>query len=212
MSTAAAPVTIRRATRHDAQAVSRLFGQLHAYNASLDRRFSLADGWEHWLEAFLEHEYSHDHSATFLADQVGAAVGLAIMDGHVDSPLYRHRYWAELVALYVAPDARGAGVAGRLLAAGCDWAGERGFDRLQLYVTATNDRARRFYGRLGLRPVQEIWAMDLPARPPRRPRHDDHINGPAYARGHHVLSVSQNHLHATDQEEVPAHVDPPPIR
>lgn len=212
MPTVAALVTIRRATRHDAQAVGRLFAQLHAYNASLDGRFSLADGWERWLEEFLEHEHSHDHSATFLAHRAGDAVGLAIMDGHVDSPLYRHRYWAELVALYVAPDARGGGVADLLFAAGRDWAGERGFDRLQLYVTVANGRARRFYERLGLNPVQEIWATDLPDPLAGRPRHDDHINEPAYVRGHHVLSVSQNHLHAADQEEeIPAHVDPPAI-
>lgn len=185
--------------------MGRLFGALHAYNASLDPRFALADGWEHWLHEFLEHERTHDHSATFVAVRADEAIGLAIMDGHVDSPLYRHRYWAELVALYVDPPARGAGVADTLLAAGRDWAVDRGFDRLQLYVTADNEPAKRLYARVGLRPTQEIWATDLGVRAACPPRHDDHINGPAYARGHHVLSVSQNHLHAADQEEEPPH-------
>jgi len=209
MAMVAAHVTIRRARPEESRAVSRLFGALHGHNASLDPRFTLAEGWEHWLREFLDHERSHDHSATFLAHRVDEAIGLAIMDGNVDSPLYRHRHWAELVALYVSPAARGTGVAEQLMEAGLDWAVGRGFDRLQLYVTAANEPARRFYARLGLRPTQEIWATDLPAPSMHPPRHDDHINEPAFARGHHVLSVSQNHLHATDQEEEPTHVMTP---
>ena len=52
---------------------------------------------------------------------------------------------AYLYAMWVAPDARGAGVGRALLDAVADWARDRGCDRLVLLVTESNERARRFY-------------------------------------------------------------------
>jgi ribosomal protein S18 acetylase RimI-like enzyme len=87
---------------------------------------------------------------------------------HVDSPLFRHRCWAELAALYVAPAARGGDVADRLLTEALAWAGERGAGEVRLYVTVSNERARRFYASADFRPLQEIWTTALrPAVAPR---------------------------------------------
>ena len=71
---------------------------------------------------------------------VGTATG-AVVD---DEPGVAHVY-----AMWVAPDARGAGVGRALLDAVTVWARDRGCDRLVLSVTETNETARRFYEACG---------------------------------------------------------------
>ena len=154
-------VDVRRAAPGDERAVRDLFRALHAFNAGLEARFALADGWERELASHLAQERATDGGLTLLAWQGAEPVGLAMVAGHEDSPLFRTRRWPELTALYVAPGVRGAGVADRLLEAGLAWAAARGHAEVRLYVTATNARARRFYGRSGFRPIQEIWTADL---------------------------------------------------
>jgi ribosomal protein S18 acetylase RimI-like enzyme len=156
-------VSIRGAEPGDEWAIRRLFGELHTFNTSLDARFALADGWERVLADHLIQERETRHGATLLAWDGDDPVGLAMMGTHTDSPLFRHRSWAELSALHVVPAARGRGVADLLLAAGTAWAQERGYTEVRLYVTASNERARRFYDRSGFRPIQEIWTADLNA-------------------------------------------------
>lgn len=56
---------------------------------------------------------------------------------------------AHVYAMWVAPDARGAGVGRALLDAVAGWARDRGCDRLVLSVTESNEIARRFYGACG---------------------------------------------------------------
>jgi hypothetical protein len=87
------------------------------------------------------------------------------MEAHTDSPLFAERQWAELVALYVTPAQRGGDLGQRMVAIGKQWAAANGFDWLQLYVTAANEPAKRFYARCGLRPTQEIWRADLQPAP-----------------------------------------------
>jgi GNAT superfamily N-acetyltransferase len=54
-----------------------------------------------------------------------------------------------LLAMWVGPSARGQGVAAELVEAVAGWAKGTGADRIQLWVTETNDTARRLYERLG---------------------------------------------------------------
>jgi ribosomal protein S18 acetylase RimI-like enzyme len=56
---------------------------------------------------------------------------------------------ATLVAMYVAPRARGTGAGERLVQAVLDEAAARGRDRVVLEVTETNVPARRLYERMG---------------------------------------------------------------
>lgn len=154
-------ITVRRAAAADEPAIRSLFVALHAHNAALEPRFALNAGWERLLAAQLAEEWATNRGATLLAGDGPRPVGLAMIAGHVDSPLFRHQRWAELTALYVVPDARGGAVADRLLAASLAWARTHGYDEVRLYVTASNTRARRFYAGTGFRPLQEIWTMDL---------------------------------------------------
>ena len=56
---------------------------------------------------------------------------------------------AYVYAMWVAPDARGAGVGRALVEAVAEWARGRGCARLVLNVTETNEPARRFYAACG---------------------------------------------------------------
>ena len=190
-------VIVRRADPGDDAIVTTLFHALHTFNASLDRRFMLADGWESVLAEHLAHERRHEHGATFLAYSGGCPAGLLMMDAHTDSPLFQRRHWAEILALYVVPDQRGEGVADRLIDEGLSWTRDHGLARIQLYVTATNVRAKRFYSRAEFGPIQEIWCRDLDVATGEPPA--DIACESAYAHGHHLLSGNQHHLTVDDE-------------
>lgn len=55
----------------------------------------------------------------------------------------------ELVSMWVRPEARGRGVADALVERIVDWVREAGADHVHLWVTETNQPARRLYERCG---------------------------------------------------------------
>ncbi len=145
----------------DADAVIALFGALHSYNASLDAHFALADGWEALLRrAFYETAQQPDHLWLIVKDG-NRAVGLLIAAVHTDSPMFRHRRWVEVEALYVAPSHRCMGIAQRLLDHAYRWAETQGLFRIQLYVTATNVGAQAVYTDQGFSMTQAIMRKSL---------------------------------------------------
>ncbi len=89
------------------------------------------------------------------------AVGLLIAAMHTDSPIFRHRCWVEIEALYVDDRYRGKRVAPRLLDEVYRWAAERRVYRLQLYVTASNVRAQAVYVSQGFAMTQAIMRKFL---------------------------------------------------
>lgn len=71
--------------------------------------------------------------------------------------------WVELISMWVAPAARGTGVAGQLIGAVVDWAA--GQDRTTyLMVRSDNARARKSYERAGFvdTGIPEGWPADEP--------------------------------------------------
>jgi len=189
-------MVIRHATPADRAAIHALFAALHAFNATLDSRFALGDDWQRVLDDHLGQMWSHAHGAALLSDDGSAVTGLLIVGGHRDSPLFRHRQWAEILALYVVPEARGRGIADRLVAAAIAWAQERHYERVQLYVTAANHAARQCYRRMGFQPVQEIWRRELAAA--NGPAPADPWCDAAHAAGHDLLAI---HTHLASPDE-----------
>ncbi len=182
-------------------AVARLFAALHRFNAGLDPRFRLAAGWEPLLREHFVRTHGAPGALWLLAWRGGEPVGLLLMEAHTDSPLFAERRWAELVALYVAPGERGGDLGLRLVEAGKQWAAAHGFDRLQLYVTTANERARRFYARCGLAPVQEIWRAELTPVPGATPPPDPSCEADGHAA--HQLELGHHHL-AMELSDCPA--------
>jgi ribosomal protein S18 acetylase RimI-like enzyme len=79
---------------------------------------------------------------TIAAETGGSLVGLAA--GTTEEPP-----GAELVSMWVDPSWRGEGIGDALVRAVERWAAGQGFSRLRLWVAVGNDRAERFYTRLG---------------------------------------------------------------
>jgi GNAT superfamily N-acetyltransferase len=73
---------------------------------------------------------------------------------------------ADIVSVWVAPEARRRGLARRLLDAASDWAYSREAKQLRLWVTETNSRARSLYENAGFVPTGET--ATLPSNPALR--------------------------------------------
>lgn len=172
-------LTIRAATAEDTWAVRKLFKGLHDFNASLDARFSLAEGWERYLDEHLKREWNGARSLTLIAWEGERPIGLLMLAGYSDSPLFQYRHWAEILALFIDPEVRGGMLALRFVRMAKSWAKDHGYERIQLYVTATNERAKRFYEKCQFEPVQEIWRLELGEGVPAwEPDEDDGDYGP----------------------------------
>jgi ribosomal protein S18 acetylase RimI-like enzyme len=70
---------------------------------------------------------------------------------------------ANLVSMWVRPDARGRGVGEALVNAAAGWARTRGRDTLYLWVAEANEPARRLYERYGFTPTGD--RQPLPSNP-----------------------------------------------
>lgn len=72
---------------------------------------------------------------------------------------------AELVSMWVAPAARRGGHGRKLVEHVVSWAASIGLERVNLYVTETNDEARNFYASLGFKETGDIephgWNPEL---------------------------------------------------
>lgn len=92
-------------------------------------------------------------AATFLAFLDAAPAGTAA--GKVDDPDDEFTVpgsW-QLIGMWVEPNARGTGLAERLIDAVAHHAREQGASSLCLWVTEVNTRARAFYQRVGFVPT-----------------------------------------------------------
>lgn len=105
-------------------------------------------------------------SATWVAElhagAAGAPVGLCT--GFVDpgSDTADPSGTVHLVSLWVAPGARGLGIASHLIDAVVAWARERDLRRISLWVVDSNDAATRLYARHGFRPTGQVGTFPEP--------------------------------------------------
>ena len=95
----------------------------------------------------------------FVAEDEGRAIGMAFGLVPRERPDVPH-----LGGMWVDPDARGRDVGRALTTAVLDWAGERGFQRIGLWVTESNAPAVALYERMGF------------AATARRDRHPVHFH------------------------------------
>ena len=145
----------------DCDTIVTLFGALHRYNASLDAHFELSDNWEALLRQEFCATYQQPDKLWLLVKDGDKTVGLLIAGIHTDSPLFRHRQWVEVEALYVADSHRCMGLAHALLNKAYNWAATNGLPRVQLYVTASNERAQSVYTEQGFSITQAIMRKSL---------------------------------------------------
>ena len=151
------------ATATDRDEIKAFFWKLHAFNSSLDHRFALSEEWESCFETHLSEMLKGETAICLVARDVDSwkACGLLIASIHRDSVLWRCREWAEVEALFIEREWRGSGLAEDMLAIAGAWALEKGQPVIQLYVTASNDRAVNFYRREGFVQTQAIMRKVL---------------------------------------------------
>jgi GNAT superfamily N-acetyltransferase len=153
---------IRPLQHADVAALKGLFRKLHAFNAALDPQFALSENWEAYFDTVIEEALS-GKVLCLLAFEIGTdrPCGFAMASVHHDSNMWRVHEWVEVEALFVADAWRGRGLADVLLTRACDWAESVGQSVVQLYVTASNDRAIRFYQHEGFGETQAIMRKVL---------------------------------------------------
>jgi GNAT superfamily N-acetyltransferase len=91
----------------------------------------------------------------FLAAVDGVAVGMTVVIATDNG--------REIVAVWVAPDARGRGVIEALIDAAVSWARDQGDAHLGLWVVEGNERAERAYARYGF--TRTGRTQPVPGRP-----------------------------------------------
>ncbi len=109
-----------------------------AFGSSHRREAALSD--DEWV-AFVS------PLAWFIVESAGRPVGLVA--GRAQKP----EGTCEVLSLWVEPASRGDGSAAALMEAVSDWARQEGATTATLWVSDGNDRARRFYERLGYVPT-----------------------------------------------------------
>ena len=139
-------VRIRPATAADAPTVHRLI-----------RRLAIYERLEHeavgTLDALTEHLSAESPviEALIAEDAAGQPIGFALT--YTTYSTFQCLPGIYIEDLFVAPEARGAGVGGALLSAVAARAVERGYGRMEWSVLDWNEPAIGFYQRLGGRPV-----------------------------------------------------------
>ena len=154
---------IERAQCADMADIKVLFRRLHAFNTALDARFALSQQWEAPFEAAMQRAFRGEDVICFIArdTRTGRPCAFALAAVHHDSDLWQYREWVEVEALYVDDAWHGRGLANDLLGHACAWAAGVGQLVVQLYVTASNERAIHFYQHAGFRTTQEIMRKVL---------------------------------------------------
>ena len=99
-------------------------------------------------------------SLRLVADMDGEPAGMCAVVPHPERAMA-----PQVISLWVAPAARGRGVADALLTAVIGWGRAHGHDTVYLAVMAGNDRARRAYERNGFVPAPSRTAEPGPAQP-----------------------------------------------
>lgn len=147
----------------DVAAVKQMFRKLHAFNSALDPRFALSEVWETRFDAAIEQALLGDETICLIAYEATTRqpCGFALAAVHHDSDMWRYHEWVEVEALYVEDAWHGRGLAEALLCSIDSWADSQGQTIVQLYVTASNERAIRFYQHEGFQTTQEIMRKSL---------------------------------------------------
>jgi RimJ/RimL family protein N-acetyltransferase len=101
---------------------------------------------DQWWQTF----WGTEVRARFVAEADGSAVGMCAL-----VPPRRASDRLALIAMWVAPEARGTVAAAALVDAACAWTRDAGYGGVVLGVVEDNPRAQRLYERCGFAPTGE---------------------------------------------------------
>jgi phosphinothricin acetyltransferase len=136
---------IRLATPDDIADITRIYNEgIRDRVATLETEERTPDERLAWLEA------RGERHPVLVAERDGAVAGWGSLNVFNSRPAYRH---VADFSVYVAGDARGAGVGSALLEALVDRARELGYHKLVLAAFPFNEAGMRLYRRFGFRDV-----------------------------------------------------------
>ena len=107
---------------------------------------------DEWID-LVASTVDHPRGLLLVADQAGDAVGLMFARVSEDG------ITTHVGAMWVEPHARGEGVGRELLGEALSWGRSLGSTRAELWVTAGNDLAERFYAAAGFEPTGQTDAL-----------------------------------------------------
>lgn len=116
-----------------------------------------SDVWERRVSGA---ESGPDSTLYLAMDEAGEDVGMVAAIRNTVTPST-----AELISMWVAPDARRSGAGAHLVRHVVDWASASGYERVELWVTHGNEAAERLYRRLGFAETGDV--KPLPSDPCR---------------------------------------------
>lgn len=155
---------IREARPSDLAVARPLWDALQRDHAERDDRYRLSDdAGQRWAADFREWTRSR-MSRVWLALDAGTAVGLLTAHLYEPAALYEPSLLVHVSDLYVAPPARGTGVARALVDAARQWGRAEGARQLRAGVLATNTAGRAFWSQAGAADFSVTVTMDLERR------------------------------------------------
>ena len=160
-------MTVRRAALSDHAAAVALWIALHREHEAQDARYRLADdAAERWATDFGDWARS-DGDRVWLAEtpaaEGGAPVGLLTAHLTTPPPTFAPVLMVWVDDLYVAPHARGRGVAGLLLDEARIWAHGHEAGEIRAGVLSANPAGRAFWARQGAADFSVVITIPLSA-------------------------------------------------
>lgn len=153
-------MTIRPARSSDLPAALALWIALHREHEAQDDRYRLSDdATSRWSADFRTWTRSATDRVWLGLD--AGAVGLLTAHVYEPAPVFAPVRMLWVDDLYVAPGARRAGLAARLLDAARQWGHEVGATELRAGVLATNAAGRAFWSRHGAADLSVTVRMPL---------------------------------------------------
>ncbi len=159
MTDTASPITIRRARAADIARIAELI-MLGAATQTMSPDAIAAEARHPaYADAFTAIEAS-PHNALFVAEAEGLVVGtfqVTLIPGLVA----RGRMRAKIESVHVAPEHRGRGIGGVMIAHALGFAREQGAGMAELTSNKARTDAHRFYVRLGFAQSHEGFKIEL---------------------------------------------------
>jgi ribosomal protein S18 acetylase RimI-like enzyme len=160
---AAAPPTVRRATRNDLRQIGRLGALLvEAHHAFDSRRFLPATSrTKDAYAAYLGTQLDAPDAAVFIVEQNAEVIGYAYVAVESYDYMALRGPAGVLHDIIVAPERRGAGAGRQLLEAALAYVRSRGLGQMVLGTAERNEAAQRFFASAGFRPTMIEMTRDL---------------------------------------------------
>ena len=156
---ASAGIAIRRARREDVPRIAALIMQGAATQTMTESEIAAESIHPDYLAAFAQIEAS-PHDALFVAEAEGAVVGtfqVTLIPGLVA----RGRMRAKFESVHVAPESRGRGIGGVMIAHAIAFAREHGAGMAELSSNKSRKDAHRFYVNLGFAQSHEGFKIEI---------------------------------------------------